>query len=1150
MAPLPKCSILILLGFFFFFLTLDPVGAEGKGSGLRRQKRHWITAPRKLNENHDYTGLESIARIRSDKENYTKIFYSLLGPGVDKPPTGVFGVNRETGFVKIYSILDRENIASYHLKGVATFADGSLAERDIDLMITVLDENDCPPVIKVQQVGSVNESSAAGTVVMRVIATDADQENTANSQIHYSIVESSNTAGLFSINSQTGEVMVRQNTLDRERQDSYTLTIKASDLNGEVGGNSGTGDITVKILDINDNIPTLEKESYEGSVQENTANVEVMRINSVDMDLIHTDNWRAVYQIVSGNEAGYFTITTDSTTNEGVIMCNKALDYEELKMLNLEVAVANKAEYYFGSRVVTLPTTPKAYPVKINVINEKEGPRFQPSVKVVTLSEEHTSVSINKVIATYAAIDSDTLQTATNVRYAKIKDDDNWLTIDERTAEIKLKKMPDRESTFLVNGTYYAKIICITTDSPSKTATGTIAIQVEDFNDNCPILTTTNHTMCLEANVIYATAVDKDEYPNSAPFEFTVIQGSGKGKWTVEHLNETTAILRDQANLWPGMYKVAVEVKDQQGKSCDAVQMIDVTVCNCDDFTKRCLSHETKTAGFGASGILLLLLGLLLLLLLPLLLLFCLCGGAAAAGNFKSIPFDTKQQLIPYHTEGQGEDKEVPLLLAPVQVYPGTMNTNTFNTLEGKGYVGELNALGGAAGGAGALNYSTLTTNDMYLHDKYGHSGGQVGMDYMDGGTMTGQEHRFSTYRAGAFDGMALSHQYLGEYYASKSSHAAQQSHQKDSLLIYDYEGQESLAGSVGCCSLLENDNDLAFLNDLDPKFKTLAEICQGSTLATESVDAGVFISPPRPVSPVWPSTSTSTHTHVNTHTESIRDRDHVNINTLNTLKTSNVASGSSTVVQEELISARATAPMVHVQDNIVVPSQTMLIQQPAMYYAASPMYVVESKPQMVLVAGGAQQTVGHVGQVGLSQGLVQVGGLQSGQGLVQVGGMQGGQGLVQVGSMQGGQGLVQVGGLQGGQGLVQVGGLQGSQGMVLVDRQVGVGGVTGQVAQGRSQGTLSRSTHVLVTENGSSGGVQGAHLAQGIVQTGHGSAEQGLEIRGQGLQFSLASRGSTGLNEDFAVTATPKLHESQRVVVQRKKVSVTERNIESSSRA
>ena len=43
--------------------------------------------------------------------------------------------------------------------------------------------------------------------------------------------------------------------------------------------------------------------------------------------------------------------------------------------------------------------------------------------------------------------------------------------------------------------------------------------------------------------------------------------------------------------------------------------------------------------------------------MLPLLLLFCLCGSAAAMGNFKAIPFDQKEQLIAYHTEGQGEDK-------------------------------------------------------------------------------------------------------------------------------------------------------------------------------------------------------------------------------------------------------------------------------------------------------------------------------------------------------------------------------------------------------------------------------------------------------------------------------------------------------------
>lgn len=40
----------------------------------------------------------------------------------------------------------------------------------------------------------------------------------------------------------------------------------------------------------------------------------------------------------------------------------------------------------------------------------------------------------------------------------------------------------------------------------------------------------------------------------------------------------------------------------------------------------------------------------------PLLLLFCICGGAAAAAA-ANFPFDAKEHLIVYNTEGQGDDK-------------------------------------------------------------------------------------------------------------------------------------------------------------------------------------------------------------------------------------------------------------------------------------------------------------------------------------------------------------------------------------------------------------------------------------------------------------------------------------------------------------
>ncbi|XP_034469314.1 desmoglein-2-like isoform X2 [Hippoglossus hippoglossus] len=1180
MAPLLRCCVFSLL---LFFLTLDPGAAEGNGPRLQRQKREWVVAPRKLKENHDYTGLLSIAKIRSDREYNRTIYYSLSGRGVDQPPIGRFSVDSKNGFIKVHSLLDREDIAIYHLKGVAKFKDGTYAENDINVTITVEDVNDCIPVITVAQVGSVNESSAEGTVVMRVNATDCDEPNTAHTKLFYSIDEESNRDGMFYINSETGDVMVKQTNLDREIKDTYNLVVTASDMNGQSGGNTGGGEIQIKIQDINDNVPTLEKEMYEGSVMENTIGTEVMRIQSVDMDMIHTDNWNAVYEIVSGNEGGYFSIVTDAKTNEGIIMVNKPLDYEELKALNLGVAVSNKAGYNFGSSQTSGSVTSKSYPVKINVVNQNEGPRFQPGVKVVTISEDQKTISLNKIFTNYAAIDSDTLETATNVRYAKVRDDDNWLTIDEKTADIRLNKLPDRESTFLVNGTYYAEIICMTDDNPSKTATGTIAIQVEDFNDHCPKLTTTAHTMCLGGNAIYATAVDEDAFPNSAPFEFTVIGDQGNQKWTVEHLNDTTSILRDNANLWPGIFQVAVEVKDQQGKACDEVQMIDVSVCECEEDTQVCAPRRAKTVGLGAGGILLLLLGLLLLLLLPLLLLFCLCGGGPVSGDFKQILFDTKPQLMSFHTEGRGEDKDVPLLHVPIEVDGGAANLKSNNNYESKGYLGSLANIGGGVGGGagygGGIDTSNLTAEEFAMYSRYERDFAQEEADYRLGAGMGAE---FSGYGGGAFDGMALSEHFLQEYYTNKSNHATQESQQKDGLLVYDYEGQESLAGSVGCCSLLENDDDLSFLNDLGYKFKTLAEICQGSTIVTQSANAEVSSSRPRPVSPVRPSTSS--HTHFHTHTESVRDSDRVHINTVDT---SNAATGSSTIFQEERITERAQVPTVQVQDNITIPSQTMLIQQPTMYYTAAPMYVVESQPQMMLVAGGAQQ-----------QGLVQVGGLQGSQGMVlvdrqvgvnggmgqvQVGGLQGSQGMVlidrQVG-VNGGMGQVQVGGLQGSQGMVlvdrqvgvnggmgqvQVGGLQGSQGMVFVDRQVGVDGGMGQVAQGFSQGTISRK--VLLVENGSTAGQQGGQFAQGFIQMGQGSTEQGLEVSGQGFEvrgqgyevrapsFTMGSLGSTGLNEDFSghtqvSMATPKLQGSKKQVVQHKKVTVTERNIESNTRA
>uniref|UniRef100_A0A673ZPB8 Desmoglein-2-like n=1 Tax=Salmo trutta TaxID=8032 RepID=A0A673ZPB8_SALTR len=1088
------------------------------GLNLRRQKREWIIPPKKLKENVDYRNMKYIAKIRSDEQYKSGVTYSLTGIGADQYPINLFTVNPETGLVRINGILDREETASYHLLGVAKYNNGSRAEKDIDLNILVDDQNDCSPVFVFGQSGSVNESSAAETVVMKVTATDADEVNSLHSQIYYSIVEKSSSDKMFAINYQTGEILVRSTTLDRETQDTYTLTVKGSDMNGAFGGNTGTTEVVIKILDINDNIPTLEKESYEGSVEENTVSVEVLRIKAIDLDLMHTDNWLSVFTIVTGNEAGYFNITTDAKTNEGIIWITKALDYEELKVLNLAIRVSNKAEYYFA-----ITGGGKTYPIKINVVNQKEGPKFKPTVKVVTISEDSSLVTINKVITTYTAIDSDTLQVATNVRYAKIYDEDHWLIIDEKTAEIKLNKLPDRESKYLVNGTYYAKIIAITTDLPSKTATGTIAIQVEDFNDHCPTLTATTTTMCLGDTAVYVTAVDGDAFPNGAPFKFRVIQDDGKQTWMVEHLNATTAILRDHAHLWPGHYKVAVEIHDQQGKACADSQILNVIVCTCDQVNKVCFERRTGTdVRLGTPAILLLLLGLLLLLLVPLLLLFCLCGGAAAIGDFKPIPFDTKEHLIAYHTEGQGEDKEVPVLNVPVEMEHGHIKTVNVGKYGGNaGFIGREGAAGGTAGG---MSGDGFTSSSMFTgaHQQY---------------------HGF--------------HQPSGrlEYHCND-------------LLIYDYEGQGSPVGSVGCCSLLGADDDLDFLNHLGPKFKTLAEICQGS-IAMEAETVNVS------VSPTHPRPTTSTHTEVSRNTA-------LNVNTLNT---SVSTSTTSIPLQESLITrdqGSVTIPRSHIQENVVIPRQSVLIQQPTMYYAAAPtMYMVEPQPQLLLVeqrgGGGyvhAHQAVGHVG-VRTGQGMVQAGGLHGSQGMLLVEKQMG------MGGGGGGHGHVVMGGGQFLQGAGQT--ITGGGHVITETSQTITQG--GQILQGAGQtmiggghlspgGSFSQgSRKVLVVEGGSGpasavGGSAGLWAPQVTLQRGQGSSSafssggHSVEVRGQMGPSTLTSSslcGSMGSNQASAaaaavtVTTTPMPtaaphSRSHTAVVQDKKSSVTEKYIETST--
>lgn len=52
-------------------------------------------------------------QIKSNRDKEVKVFYSITGQGADKPPVGVFVIEKESGWLKVTEPLDREEIAKY-----------------------------------------------------------------------------------------------------------------------------------------------------------------------------------------------------------------------------------------------------------------------------------------------------------------------------------------------------------------------------------------------------------------------------------------------------------------------------------------------------------------------------------------------------------------------------------------------------------------------------------------------------------------------------------------------------------------------------------------------------------------------------------------------------------------------------------------------------------------------------------------------------------------------------------------------------------------------------------------------------------------------------------------------------------------------------
>ncbi|XP_030380643.1 cadherin-related tumor suppressor [Scaptodrosophila lebanonensis] len=374
------------------------VSATDVDEGVNGQVRYTISAG---DENHDFSISEDTGVIRVAKNlNYERTSRYILT--VEAADCAI-----ENDYL---SLATDQRILSH----VAHEARIDTAE--VSISITDINDNS-PTFLNSPYIAYVMENTIPpnGGYVLTVDAYDADTPP-LNSQVRYFLKEGD--ADLFQINASTGNISLLK-PLDRELQSEYILTLVAMDTGSPPL--TGTGNVRVKVQDINDHSPTFERQSYYSSIQENLPiGTHVLQPIATDRD----DGINAKIRFsLLGEHMEKFQI--DSETCE--ITTASILDREKTAVYHLTLMAQD-------SSVIDPRATSVNLTITVTDINDN-APKFTSDHFDVVVPDK---IHVGEFVFSAKALDLDEGPNG-HVTYNISGDDYQYFAIDAVTGVLKLK---------------------------------------------------------------------------------------------------------------------------------------------------------------------------------------------------------------------------------------------------------------------------------------------------------------------------------------------------------------------------------------------------------------------------------------------------------------------------------------------------------------------------------------------------------------------------------------------------------------------------------------------------------------------------------------------------------------------------------------
>uniref|UniRef100_A0A674AKP1 Protocadherin gamma-C5-like n=2 Tax=Salmo trutta TaxID=8032 RepID=A0A674AKP1_SALTR len=465
MWTLAKTKVLPWLALWMFFLLWSTIEAQTR-----------YTIPEELKAGSVVGNIAKDLGLEISKISDRKLRIALEGA------KQYFSVDLGKGELIVNERIDRERLCGLSgscLLPLELIIEDPLQFYRIEVEIQDLNDNS-PRFMSDENTIKVSESTLPGVRFRLETAQDLDVG--VNALRSYAL----NKNDLFALkvkNNKDGTKvpeLILEKAVDREQQPVHNLILTAFD--GGTPARSGTTQIAVLVLDINDNAPIFEQDLYEIQMSESTApGTLVLTVRANDLD--EGTNSKIEYSFESHTADSIqtlFVINQDT----GEITLLQSLDYEISPSFKFDVCAADKGT----------PSMESHSSVQVTVVDVNDNP---PEITITSIPKPvREDAPVGTTVALISAKDLDS--------------GDNGKVSLRMSFDYPFKLNPSFSNhyTLVTDSTldretfpeYHIELEASDSGSPPLNSNKIITVNILDVNDNPPIFSQTSYTVYVREN--------------------------------------------------------------------------------------------------------------------------------------------------------------------------------------------------------------------------------------------------------------------------------------------------------------------------------------------------------------------------------------------------------------------------------------------------------------------------------------------------------------------------------------------------------------------------------------------------------------------------------------------------------------------------